>query len=118
MYQSYLKFFKPEGLLAVAGWPAGNREDEQGFFHERFCVQISDRLVQLVYPSLPELRELVQALGKEATTSMMSIPFLLDYLARVVVQDALELAEEFPDNPVHALLLEDDEFRLVGVGTV
>lgn len=37
--------------------------------------------------------------------SMKSIPAALDYLALVVVQDALEDAERYPENPVHALLL-------------
>ncbi|KAK9902658.1 hypothetical protein WJX75_001695 [Coccomyxa subellipsoidea] len=37
--------------------------------------------------------------------SMKSVPAALDYLALVVVQDALEDAERYPENPVHALLL-------------
>jgi hypothetical protein len=111
LYLSYLKFFKPEGLLAAGGWETGSKDAEAMFWAERFCVVVSDSLVALVFPFLGELKEQVAELGKDATTSMLGMPQLLDYLGRVVVQDALELAEEFPDNPVHAMLLQDDEFR-------
>lgn len=53
----------------------------------------------------------VKELGKEATNSMRSVPQALDYLAVVVVQDALEDAEKYPSNPVHALLLKSPVFR-------
>ena len=43
--------------------------------------------------------------------SMKSVPAALDYLALVVVQDALEDAERYPENPVHALLLGSPLFR-------
>jgi hypothetical protein len=53
----------------------------------------------------------VKELGKDATNSMKSVPAALDYLAVVVVQDALEDAERYPDNPVHALQLASPVFR-------
>ena len=49
-------------------------------------------------------------MGQAAGNSMKSVPAAMEYLAKVVVQDALELAERFPDNPVHALLLEEPAF--------
>jgi hypothetical protein len=52
----------------------------------------------------------VKNLGKDVTNSMKSVALAMDYLAVVVVQDALEDAEEYPDNPVHALLLESPCF--------
>lgn len=52
----------------------------------------------------------VENLGKDATGSMKSVVAALDYLAVVVVQDALEDAEEYPDNQVHALLLDSQCF--------
>lgn len=52
----------------------------------------------------------VKNLGKDVTNSMKSVALALEYLAVVVVQDALEDAEEYPENPVHALLLESPCF--------
>ena len=53
----------------------------------------------------------VEDMGASASNSMRSVPKALAYLAMVVVQDALELAERYPDNPVHALLLGQPAFR-------
>ena len=50
-------------------------------------------------------------LGKEAGNSMKAVLQALEYLAKVVVQDALDLAEAYPANKVHAFLLADDCFR-------
>lgn len=52
----------------------------------------------------------VKDLGKDATNSMRSVPKALAYLAVVVVQDALEDAEDYPENPVHARLLNEPIF--------
>lgn len=52
-------------------------------------------------------------LGKEASPSMQSAVKALDYLAMVVVQDALEEAEGSPENPVHERLLEESSFQCV-----
>lgn len=43
----YLRFFKPEGLLAAAGWP---REQLSGFFDERFCQEVPPELVAALLP--------------------------------------------------------------------
>jgi len=53
----------------------------------------------------------VAKLGKEAGNSMKAVLQALEYLAKVVVQDALDLAEAYPANKVHAFLLADDCFR-------
>lgn len=42
---------------------------------------------------------------------MKAVPAALEYLAKVAVQDALELAEAYPANRVHAFLLEDHRFQ-------
>lgn len=55
---SYLRFFKPEGLLAAAGWPRGRLD---GFFSERFCLEVPEELVLVVHPFLTSLREKVGA---------------------------------------------------------
>ncbi|KAK9901133.1 hypothetical protein WJX75_009650 [Coccomyxa subellipsoidea] len=68
------------------------------------------RGLQVALPFLHNLKETVKSLGKDVTNSMKSVALAMDYLAVVVVQDALEDAEEYPDNPVHALLLESPCF--------
>ena len=55
----------------------------------------------------------VEALGSEATPSMKSMVKLFQYLAVVIVQDALELADLAPNNRVYALLLRDERFTCV-----
>lgn len=52
----------------------------------------------------------VKKLGKDVTNSMKSVTLAIEYLAVVVVQDALEDAEQYPENPVHALLLDSPCF--------
>ena len=42
---------------------------------------------------------------------MKGMPKVLEYLAVVLVQDALELAEKYPENPVHAHLLDHHLFE-------
>jgi hypothetical protein len=55
----------------------------------------------------------VNRMGADAGPSAHSMVGLLEYLPTVVVQDALELARDSPDNPVHALLLQDPAFMYV-----
>ena len=52
----------------------------------------------------------VKKLGKDVTSSMKSVALAMEYLAVVVVQDALENAELYPQNPVHAMLLDSPCF--------
>ncbi|KAK9916158.1 hypothetical protein WJX75_009514 [Coccomyxa subellipsoidea] len=109
--KSYLMYFKPQGLLAAGGWPGAAQNDYDQFWHPRFCVSVPRELVDLLFPFLRNLEQTVKELGKDATNSMKSVPAALDYLAVVVVQDALEDAERYPDNPVHVLLLASPVFR-------
>ena len=39
---------------------------------------------------------------------MHSLPKVFRYLAEVLVQDALDLADLYPTNPVYRTLLDDD----------
>ena len=50
-------------------------------------------------------------MGNRATPSMTSIPKLLRYLAVVLIQDSLVLAEKYPNNPVHQYLLGHPVFE-------
>jgi hypothetical protein len=54
---SYLKFFKPKGLLAAGQW---DKDRPDGFFAERFCLDVQEELVLLVFPWLPELSKQVR----------------------------------------------------------
>ena len=40
MNSSYLKFFRPEGLLAAAGWPEGAHGKFDRFWSERMLVEV------------------------------------------------------------------------------
>ncbi|KAK9832145.1 hypothetical protein WJX74_000604 [Apatococcus lobatus] len=108
MCKSYLPFYTPEGLLASGGWPIDKPPGL--FWAPRFMVVIPARLVDLIYPFLPSLKLKIASLGSAAKPSHLAVPKVLQYLGLVVVQDALELAEEFPDDPIHRLLMNDGGF--------
>ena len=55
--------------------------------------------------------QVVETMGKRAENSMKSVAKLVRYLGVVLVQDALELAEKFPDNPVHKALLANSDYQ-------
>ena len=42
--------------------------------------------------------------------SVKSVIKVLKYLAKVVIQDAVEIADEYPENLVHKWLLDDPRF--------
>ena len=120
LYKSYLRFFKPDGLLSLGGWPgAAQKRFERAFWHERFMVEVPEELIYWVYPFLKDIEEDLKVLGSKAKNSMKSIKEVLQYLAVVLVQDALELTSMeqegsrfiFNDHPVHKLLMEHQLFR-------
>jgi hypothetical protein len=53
---SYLRFFKPRGLLAAAGF---DKDRPDGYFTERFCLDVCQELVDFVFPFLQQLTEQV-----------------------------------------------------------
>ena len=53
----------------------------------------------------------VKDMGAAATPSVISIPKLLRYLALVLVQDSLVLADKYPHNPVHEYLVGHPVFE-------
>jgi hypothetical protein len=73
--------------------------------------QVPRQLVDAVFPFLEALEAKVLEMGADASPSHRVWPGLLYYLAVVLIQDALEMAEGYPDNPVHAMLLETDAFK-------
>jgi hypothetical protein len=112
MYVNYLAFFKTEGLMAMCCWPHAEKKDFNYFWHERFECNVSQELMHLVFPFLPELKLRLEQVGT-ADPSMDSIVQVLEYLAVVLVQDAVELLAEdkFAEHPVHQHLMENDKFR-------
>ena len=114
--------FTPEALLALAFWPGAAQKDFSGYWAERFHVSVPSELVYLLMPGLDRLEEAAEELARKAAGSRSSpdreaashakrMVQVLKMGAVVVVQDALELAEKFPDNPLHALLLREPAFR-------
>jgi len=110
LYNSYLRYFKPEGLLGLAGWPRAAQKDYNTFFHSRFLMPVPLELQQLLMPFLSTLQQQVEGMGQAATASRKAFLKLLAYGVGVVVQDALELADLSPRNPVHSLLLRHPTF--------
>ena len=108
MHKSYLKFYKPEQLLASGEWPID--KPHALFWAPRFMMQVPERLIDLIFPFLRPLQQKVASMGSAARPSHQAVPKVLHYLAIALIQDALELAERFPDDPAHKLLLNDTDF--------
>jgi hypothetical protein len=111
-YVNYLAFFNTEGLMAMGCWPHAVKKDSNYFWHERFECNVSQELMHPVFPFLPELKLRLEEVGT-ADPSMDSIIQVLEYLAVVLVQDAVELLAElkFAEHPVHQHLMVNDKFR-------
>ena len=111
MFQSYLMFFKHEGLLAAGGWPGAAEKDFGMFWAPRFYVEVPRSLIDYLFPWLAALEQEAADLGADALPSQLSVPKVVAYLGNVLVQDSLDLAERFPDNLVHKHVLLNEEFR-------
>lgn len=114
--------FTPEALLALAFWPGAAQKDFTGYWAERFHVSVPTQLVYLLMPGLDRLEKATDELeskakgarsspDREAASHGKRLVQVLKMGAVVIVQDALELAERFPNNPLHDLLLKEDAFR-------
>jgi len=107
--------FTPEALLALAFWPGAAQKDFTGYWAERFRVAVTEQLIELLMPGLSTMEQensKAAAAGKPSK-SATHLATVLRMGATVVVQDALELAENFFDNPVHEMLLQQDSFKWV-----
>lgn len=77
---------------------------------------VPEELVDLLAPWLSPFSSKIQqmeAAGQPIRSYVRAFEQLSRYLMVVVVQDALELARDYPHNPAHALLLQSATFRLV-----
>lgn len=65
-----------------------------------------------VFPFLRELKSRLDEVA-QVQPSMKSMVEVLEFLAVVLVQDAVELLSqgEFPEHPVHKFLMEEPEFE-------
>lgn len=102
---------KPEVLLAMGMWPEASKKEFQTYWRENFMVAVPGNLIKLLAPWLAELEAKVDAATTPVPASARGFLKLVPYLMWVVVQDALELAEGYPNNPAHAVLLRDLSFR-------
>ena len=103
---------RPVSLLAAAGWPGAASNELNMFWHERFMIPVPNELVVLLFPFLQNLEKAVQELGEAASSSIHAAPQLLQYLARVVVQDAAGgMCRMHPEHDVHRLLNSSPVFR-------
>lgn len=53
LHDSYLLFFKPEGLLAASGW---DKDKRGAFWAERMQMVVPSELVDVVFPFLKGLK--------------------------------------------------------------
>jgi hypothetical protein len=105
--------FTAEALLALAYWPGAAQKDFSAFWAERFHVAVPEDLVQLLMPGLAALeQQSVQAAAAgKPSKSVTHLTSLLRKGAVIVVQDALELADAFANNPVHHMLQQQSSFQ-------
>lgn len=69
-------------------------------------------MIVLLFPFLPNLEQAIKELGAAASLSMHAAPFILKYLARVVIQDAAGgMSRMHPHHDVHVLLNTSSVFR-------
>jgi len=109
--------FTAEALLALAWWPGAAQKEFGYYWAERFSCYVSEELVQFLMPGLGAIEQEVTAAAAAGHPDAVADHYtrLLRTGAVVVVTDALELADKFPENPVHKLLLDNAAFRYVKV---
>jgi hypothetical protein len=94
--RSYLAHYNPQAVIAAAGFRGAAEHNYGLHFEPRFSVGVPDVLVDFYYPFLPDQRArlaAVRARGGKVPTSAASMVAVLEYLARVGVQDALDIVE-------------------------
>lgn len=93
MEKAYLTFFTPALVLAAGGFRGAATHDYKQFWHARFTREIPPPLIAKIFPFLAELKRTWREMEGEGkkVPSVRSLVFVLEYLAAVVFQDALEL---------------------------
>ena len=113
LYRSYLQFYSPYALLTLAGWPEAAQKVFNKFWAERFHIAVTADLVDAAFPFLQGLKAVISNMGKAAGPSVRSVVAALEYLAVVVIQDAIQFAADgaYCNHPVHAYLFRQEGFR-------
>jgi len=74
-------------------------------------MTVPKELVLWTFPFLDKLEQDVEKMGAKASNSVRSMPQTLRYLAQVMVQDALELADKYSNNRFHQALIQNSQFQ-------
>jgi hypothetical protein len=105
---------KPVTLLAMGFWDGAAQNDFDVYWHERMMVLVPGELINYLFPFLDTLSANIckaREEGKAVPIYVTNLEQRLQYEAFVAVQDALELVDRAPDNPVHAMLLKHPTFK-------
>jgi hypothetical protein len=105
---------KPAILLTMGFYQAAAQGEFGVYWRESFMVLVQQELIAYLAPWFYSWNAKVDAAAaakQPLHPSVLGFQRLVPYLMVVVVQDALELAEAYPDNPVHVHLLKHPLFR-------
>jgi hypothetical protein len=112
MYTHYLSFFKTEGLLAMGDWPYAQQKDFGHYWSERFELHVAQYFIDLVFPFLKDFSSSLDKMDVKPP-SAKSMVDVLEFLAVVLVQDAVELLSEgkYTAHPMHKYLMASELFK-------
>lgn len=90
-------------------WPDAAKKETGVFWREEMMAVVPRALIDYVAPWIKQLEEMeaagtLDASGKGFLSSAL-------FMMGAMLQDALELADTYPDNPVFAMLLQNPLFR-------
>lgn len=63
LFQSYLMYLPPEGLLGAGWWPGAAQKDFNQYWHPRFCIVVPEELVAVLFPFLSSLEEVCPSIA-------------------------------------------------------
>jgi len=112
--------FTPEALLALGFWPALHKRTSLAFGLERFQAAVPDDLVHLLMPGLEHLEQQAAETSKlppwaldqdEWHLRQLLSPGFCAWGPSLSCRMPWSRLEQFPENPVHALLAKQESFR-------
>jgi hypothetical protein len=98
-------------MLAIGDWPYAQQKDFAHYWAERFELHVAQYFIDLVFPFLKDYSSSLEEMQVKPP-SAKSMVDVLEYLAVVLVQDAVELLSEdkYTDHPLHKFLMADELF--------